>query len=459
MFVIKYVGISYNDCVNGNHKMIYQPGGFMTTYNTVPKSVDKLIRDIQTQCGEEHKSWGEVFENVFSNTLLTTVKRISDEDTFVLTGDIPAMWLRDSTAQIRPYLVLANEDESIKKMILGLINRQIFCINHEPYANAFNETENGAGHQTDNTYMTPFIWERKYEIDSLCYPIQLSYLYYQTTQDSSVFSDAYTQAVRSILDVWETEQNHESSPYTFTRPTDRPEDTLTNEGRGTPVAYTGMTWSGFRPSDDACEYHYLVPSNMFAVVVLDYIEEIYSQVLSDLEIVERAQKLRNEIKKGIESFAVVDTDFGSVYAYEVDGLGNASLIDDPNVPSLLAAPYLGYCAWDDPIYLRTRNHILSPSNRYFESGTFASGCGSSHTPKGYIWPIALAIEGLTTPNQEAKKQILDTLVKTDGGTKMMHESFNVEDPTQYTREWFSWANMMFCELVMDYFGIRVGKEV
>ncbi|WP_331836742.1 glycoside hydrolase family 125 protein [Erysipelothrix piscisicarius] len=151
----------------------------MTTYNTVPQSVEKLIREIQTQCGEEHKAWGEIFENVFSNTLLTTVKRIAEDDTFVLTGDIPAMWLRDSTAQIRPYLVLANEDESIKEMILGLINRQIFCINHEPYANAFNERENGAGHQTDNTYMTPFIWERKYEIDSLCYPIQLSYLYYQ----------------------------------------------------------------------------------------------------------------------------------------------------------------------------------------------------------------------------------------------------------------------------------------
>ncbi|AZK43902.1 metal-independent alpha-mannosidase [Erysipelothrix piscisicarius] len=429
----------------------------MTTYNTVPQSVENLIRKIQTECGETHKAWGNVFENVFSNTLLTTVKRISNDDTFVLTGDIPAMWLRDSTAQIRPYLVLANEDESIRDMILGLINRQIFCINHEPYANAFNETENGAGHQTDNTSMTPFIWERKYEIDSLCYPIQLSYLYYQTTQDTRVFTESYTQAVRSILSVWETEQNHETSPYTFTRPTDRPEDTLVNEGRGTPVAYTGMTWSGFRPSDDACEYHYLVPSNMFAVVVLEYIEEIYSTVLNDVEIVERAHKLRNDIKTGIESFGVVDSDCGSVYAYEVDGLGNSSLIDDPNVPSLLSAPYLGYCAWDDPLYLRTRNHILSPSNRYYESEP-CFWVWKFPYPKGYIWPIALAIEGLTTPDQKVKKQILDTLVQTDGGTKMMHESFNVEDPTQYTREWFSWANMMFCELVMDYFGIRVGKE-
>lgn len=430
----------------------------MTTYQTVPQCVEELIQHIKTVCGSEHRVWAEIFENVFSNTLLTTVKRIAEDDTFVLTGDIPAMWLRDSTAQIRPYLVLASKDLEIKQLIRGVIGRQIFCINHEPYANAFNETANGAGHQTDDTLMTPFIWERKYEIDSLCYPIQLSYLYYLETQDASIFDAEYTNAVRTILDLWEREQNHDQSPYTFQRHTDRKEDTLVCGGKGTPVGYTGMTWSGFRPSDDACEYHYLVPSNMFATVVLGYIETIYTDILDNETIVSQASLLREAITAGIETHGVVEQETGSIYAYEVDGFGNASLIDDPNVPSLLAAPYLGYCAWDDPCYLRTRKHILSHANRYYVSGTYASGCGSSHTPKGYIWPIALAIEGLTTPDKETKQTILNTLVQTDGGTKMMHESFDVEDPNQYTREWFSWANMMFCELVMDYFDIRVRKE-
>jgi len=385
--------------------------------------------------------------------LQNTVKIQGDGTTFVLTGDIPAMWLRDSTAQIRPYLFLANENKEIRQLIKGLIERHFQMIHIDPYANAFNEAENNQGHQTDQTDMQPIIWERKYEIDSLCYPVQLSYLYYKITNDTTHFNDTFLTAVEDILNVWETEQNHEKSSYSFERDTWREEDTLKNDGDGTPVGYTGMTWSGFRPSDDACEYHYLVPANMFAVVVLGYLEEIFTDILPDNQKKERVNKLKNEIDEGIQKYGIVKNEKGNdVYAYEVDGLGNALIMDDANVPSLLSAPYLGYCDFDDPIYQETRSTILSDENPYYYSGTEASGIGSPHTPEEYIWHISLAMEGLTNNDKEEKKRILDLMVETDGGQKSMHEGFHVDDSTHYTREWFSWPNMLFCELMLDYFG-------
>jgi len=259
-----------------------------------------------------------------------------------------------------------------------------------------------------------------------------------------------------ILDLWETEQDHNQSPYNFERDTTRVEDTLTHDGHGTPVAVTGMTWSGFRPSDDVCKYGYLVPSNMFAVVVLGYLEEIFSTILPDAEIVVRAGKLKNEIDAGIKEYAQVNNQAGeTIFAYEVDGLGNYSIQDDSNVPSLMAAPYLGYCDDQDPTYLATRKTLLSKENPYYYEGKFAKGIGSSHTPENYVWPIALAIEGLTTPDKSEKKRILNLLVDNDGGTNLMHEGFDVDNPNNYTREWFSWANMMFCELLMDYYDIKI----
>lgn len=429
----------------------------MKKLNEVSPAVLNFIEEVKSKT-KNHEKWGEVFENVFTNTLETTVKRYENGDTYVFTGDIPAMWLRDSTAQVRPYLIIAQYDEDMANMIKGLVRKQFKFISHDPYANAFNETFNGAGHQSDDTDLTDLIWERKYEIDSLAYPLQLSYLYFKNTGDSSVFDEHFRSGVKEILRVWKLEQNHENSNYHFIRDTWRLEDTLSHKGKGSPVGYTGMTWSGFRPSDDACKFHYLVPSNMFAVVVLKYLEEIALEVLNDRELYNEALNLREEIDKGINEFGIVEHKGKKVYAYEVDGLGNYSLMDDPNVPSLLAAPYLGYCDFDDEIYQNTRDLILSFDNPYYYEGKYAKGCGSSHTPLNYIWPIALAIEGLTHPDKSYKKEILDTLVNTDGDTKMMHESFHVDDHYKFTRVWFSWANMMFCELLLDYLDIRVKEN-
>lgn len=428
------------------------------TYKSIPKSVVRFMEQITEKCGNDHADWAENFNAAFANTLLTTVKRQEDGTTFLLTGDIPAMWLRDSTAQVRPYLVIAKEDQELAAMISGLVKKQFFYINIDPYANAFNETANKAGHQTDHTQMNDWIWERKYEIDSLCYPVQLAYLLYKNTGKQDQFNEDFVNGVTKILSVFETEQDHHYSPYTFERDTTRQEDTLINQGRGAEVVPTGMTWSGFRPSDDACKYGYLVPSNMFAVVILGYLEELFSEVLIDEEIVARARKLKEEIQQGIEKHGRTVNQAGeTIYAYEVDGKDNGTIMDDSNVPNLISAPYLGYGKLDEPTYLATRKTLLSSENPYFYEGKFAKGIGSSHTPENYVWPIALAMEGMTTADKQEKARILDQLVATDGGTHLMHEGFDVNDPNQYTREWFSWANMMFCELVMDYFDIRVEK--
>lgn len=420
--------------------------------------LEGLIDKVRQQLPERAKTQ-TMFATCIRNTIETTFRRLPDGTSFVITGDIPAMWLRDSAAQARPYLLLASEDPEIAALLEGIVERQLRYVILDPYANAFNEAANGNGHQTDDTAMTPWIWERKYEVDSLCYPIQLAYLLWKNTGSTAHLNGTFKQAAEAILGVWTTEQDHERcSNYRFERSGCPITDTLPRGGRGTETGVTGMTWSGFRPSDDACEYGYLIPSNMFAVVVLGYLAEIAEVVLQDHELKRKASRLAKEINEGIQAFAIVDHPvYGKVYAYETDGLGRHRLMDDANVPSLLSIPYLGYAAADDPVYRNTRRFVLSDSNPYYYEGKEASGIGSPHTPERYVWPIALAMQGLTSDRLEEKVRMLDLLERTDGDKGMMHEGFHVDDSNAYTREWFSWANMMYCELVLDVCGIRVTK--
>jgi len=427
---------------------------------SVPSSnstgLDELIAAVRSRMSGKPKL-AEMFGSALANTLGTTIKRLDDGTTYVITGDIPAMWLRDSTAQVRPFLVPAQRDEALADMIEGLVKRQLACILIDPYANAFNDGPNGKGHQGDDTEMNPWLWERKYEIDSLCYPIQLAYLLWKNTGRTAQFGGSFTEVARRILQVWRTEQRHDTdSPYRFRRFDCPPTDTLPREGRGTETGFTGMTWSGFRPSDDACTYGYLIPANMFAVVALRYITEIADEVLGDRMLAADAARLAGEIDEGIRLHGIVDhPEFGRIYAYETDGLGHHNLMDDANVPSLLSIPYLGYTTADDPVYRNTRRFVLSRANPFYYEGTAASGIGSPHTPDRYIWPIALAMQGLTAGDPAEKERLLLLLAATDAGTGLMHEGFDADDPARFTRPWFSWANMMFCELMMDCCGIRV----
>ena len=399
----------------------------------------------------------ETFARCFVSTIETTTEVLDDGTTFVITGDIPAMWLRDSSAQVRHYLPLAKHDPDLRRVIEGLIKRQVQCILIDPYANAFNREPNGRCFSVDRTESGPWIWELKYEVDSLCNSLQLAYLYWQATGITTIFDESFREAVNNTLRLWQTEQRHgEQSPYYFER-TDCPEsDTLKNEGHGTPVNYTGMTWSGFRPSDDACMYGYLVPSNMFAVVVLGYVAQIAEQVYRDDALKRTAEELRQQIDAGIQAYGIVEhPKYGRIYAYEVDGFGHHNLMDDANVPSLLAIPYMGYAGKDDPIYRNTRKFLLSADNPYYYEGKYARGIGSPHTPAGYVWPISLSMQALTSDDPAEVEELIRMLLATDAGTGFMHESFDPDDPTRFTRDWFAWANSLFGEMVYRYLGLDV----
>ncbi len=420
------------------------------------ESLYGFLKEVRENVKAEEKLL-EQFERCFLNTLETTVKMEDDGTVYVITGDIPAMWLRDSAAQIRPFLFPAKQNEEIRKMIAGLVKRQFFCISLDPYANAFNEGPTGACWEKDDPDQSPWVWERKFEVDSLCYPIQLAWMLWKNTGCTEQFDGNFRTGVRKILNVFRMEQNHEyHSAYRFVREGSFYTDTLSREGRGTCVKPDiGMVWSGFRPSDDACTYGYLIPSNMFAVVVLGYLEEIAEKILCDGTLAKEAGILKDQIHNGIEKHGRTRTEaFGTVYAYEADGYGMFNLMDDANVPSLLSMSYLGYPA-DRETMENTRKMILSEANPYYYKGTEAAGIGSPHTPAGYIWPIALAMQGLTESSQEEKRKILDTLVSCTGGTGMMHEGFCSDDAGKYTREWFSWANAMYAELFLDYLGYRL----
>ncbi|MCR6514783.1 glycoside hydrolase family 125 protein [Clostridium sp. LY3-2] len=419
-----------------------------TKLTNIKETIRNIGKDISSNIKDEKLK--NIFYNCFINTIETTVS-IEKDDTFVITGDIPAMWLRDSTSQIEHYLPFVKDNDCLKELFKGLINRQMDCILIDPYANAFNKEPNGQKWDNDITKDSPWVWERKYEIDSLCYPIRLIYKYYKESNDSSFFNDKIKKVLNMIIDLWIVEQDHsKKSDYSFQRLNCSKTDTLCNNGLGTPVSYTGMTWSGFRPSDDACEFGYLVPANMFASVALRYVEEIAKEIYKDEELENRAKKLRSEILKGIKEYGVVkNEEFSAIYAYEVDGLGNHNFMDDANVPSLLSIPYIEFEDSNSELYKNTRKFILSKNNPFYYEGKVAKGIGSPHTPERYIWHIALSMQGITSNDEEEIKDLVNTLISTDAGTGFMHEGFNVDNSNEFTRDWFAWSNSLFAHFIYE----------
>ena len=396
----------------------------------------------------EDEELRKLYRNCFGCAWETTLERQEDGSTFCITGDIEAMWLRDSSMQVLPYLRVQG-DEEVDAAIRGLIRKQAELILMDPYANAFNRRGDYACYARDKTEMGPHIWERKYEVDSLALPLYLLEEYTEKRGNNAV-TDTVKQAIRRILDVWRAEQHHENSDYRFERESELFTETLCEEGRGTPVGYTGMTWSGFRPSDDACTYHYPIPANMLAVCVLRRLKELPLE----RELVEEAAALADEIESGIWKWGVVHhPEYGEIFAYEVDGLGGYILMDDANLPSLLGIPWFGFVGKDHPVWQNTRRFILGRSNPFHYTGKLAKGIGSPHTPDGYVWHIALAVQGLTADTKEEKRELLEVLKNTTAGTGHMHESFHPDRPEEYTRSWFAWADSMFCLLAADYYDL------
>lgn len=425
---------------------------------SIQETMDNFLNTLREQAAEIPELM-DVFVNCYTNTLNTTVKRMENNMTHVITGDIPAMWLRDSAAQLRPYIFLAKENEEIRELIAGLVRRQFMCITIDEYANAFNEAPNGACWEKDDPDQNPWVWERKFEVDSLCYPLQLAYLLWKNTGCTTQFEGDFQVGVEKILEVFTTEQYHEEkSHYRFNRNNGYYRDTLSRDGKGALVkSGTGLIWSGFRPSDDACTYGYLIPSNMFAVVALGYLEEMEREIFHNEELAERAKALKEEVQEAIETIGKTFTEeFGMVYAYETDGYGMYNLMDDANVPSLLAMSYLGY-EGEPEVNSNTRRFLLSEANPFYFKGDKAAGIGSPHTPSNYIWHIAMAIQGLTSETREEKLEILKNMAATTGGKGVMHEGFCCEDDSKFTRAWFSWANAMYAELFLDYMGYQLEK--
>ncbi|HIY91782.1 glycoside hydrolase family 125 protein [Companilactobacillus sp. HBUAS56275] len=392
----------------------------------------------------------KLFRNLLTDVLIKATKYENDGSYFVKTGDIPAMWLRDATFQVLPYVSLLDEIPDLYYLLTGVLKRELRFVRLDPYANAFNQTSSGAHWSDDdsNISISDHVWERKFEIDSLCAPLFLANNLYETTGKTDIFDEQFWNTLSMIIDVFKTEQHHNTSSYYFRRKDCPSNDTLSNDGKGTPVGYTGMIWDGFRPSDNACVYGYHIPSNMFVVSVLtpllDKIPKGFEALKNEI------LTLLNDVKSGIKHYAIVKLPNNHLgYAYEVDGLGNYKLMDDANVPSLLSLPFIRYCSKEEPLYMNTREFVLSSRNPYYYSGTVLQGIGSNHTPVNYIWPISIAMEGLTSNDLNKKSHQLDIISETDNDTSQCHESIDMNDQSKYTREWFSWSNMTYCQLALD----------
>lgn len=416
----------------------------------IPKILLQKARELEDRAREKLPGLAPLAKQCFLNTIETTVTQLEDGSYFVITGDIPAMWLRDSAAQLKPYVPYAKEDEDLQAILRSVIQKYTFYVRLDPYTNAFNSRpQNGYTEDDRSNFQSGWIWERKYEVDSLCAPLYLAHQYYQVTGDKSIFTEEFRLMIQTIADTFTTEQRHDRSPYWFVREHAwAPSDTLPMHGRGRPVNFTGMTWSGFRPSDDSCKFGYLIPSNMMAAVALDYAGELLQAGFEDPALEARCESLAAEIRDGIETYGVCDhPKYGRIYAYETDGFGNYNLMDDANSPSLLSIPYIGYKPAEDPIYQNTRRFVLSQDNPYYFVGKAAKGIGSPHTPPRYIWHIGLVMQILTSLDPAEKRECLDMLARTHAGTNYMHEGFDADDPARFTRPWFAWANTLFAQML------------
>jgi len=458
------IALGSKEHVFAGHNSIFQQKVYiskrpeLSKRNFTSKAVEETIEQVKKQLKDPKLAW--MFENCFPNTLDTTVHfRIIDNrpDTFIYTGDIHAMWLRDSTAQVWPYLNLTKNDEPLRMLIAGVINRQTQCVLIDQYANAFNDGPTGSEWMSDLTDMKPELHERKWEIDSLCYTVRLAYNYWKITGDTSVFSPDWEKAAGLILKTFKEQQRKEGlGTYKFQRKTERQLDTLSNNGWGTPINPIGLIVSSFRPSDDATSYGFLIPSNLFAVVSLKQLAEISTKVTNNSLFASECMALASEVQTAISQYAIADhLKYGKIYAFEIDGFGNRLFMDDSNIPSLLALHYLGCMDKNDPIYMNTRKFVWSAHNPYFFRGKAAEGIGGPHIGYDMIWPMSLIMKAMTSADDEEIKYCIRTLRDTDAETGFMHESFHKDNPENFTRSWFAWANTLFGELILHL--INEGK--
>lgn len=420
------------------------------------EAVEKTIKKVKKGIKNPELSW--MFENCFPNTLDTTVdfEYIDGKpDAYIITGDIDAMWLRDSTAQIWPYLPLIQEDKKLADLFKGLINRQTKCINLDPYANAFFKDFNKETEwKNDKPTPQPGIHERKWEIDSLCYAVRLAHGYYKETGDTSIFDQDWDKAARLVVSTFRTEQRKNGeTPYYFNRVSKNRTVTAPFNGKGRPSKPVGMICSAFRPSDDGCMYPFLIPSNLFAVESLAQLSEIYSDVMNDKAFAKECKAFSKEVMEAIHKYAVSEhLDYGKIYAYEVDGFGNKVFVDDPNIPSLIAMKYLIQDKYyQEEVYSNTRKYLLSSDNPYYFKGKAGEGQGGPHAGMDTIWPMGIILRAMTSDNDKEVVWCIKQLMETHNDMGFMHETFHKDDASKFSRSWFAWANTLFGELIIKLY--------
>mmetsp|Transcript_3296 Transcript_3296/g.3261 ORF Transcript_3296/g.3261 Transcript_3296/m.3261 type:complete len:499 (-) Transcript_3296:352-1848(-) len=425
--------------------------------------IDDLLNDLSPLLLDQDIA--TLLQNCLPNTLDTTVLSTSPDipDSFVITGDIEALWLRDSTNQILPYVPYAPKDPNLQILVEGLINRQANSVLIDPFANAFNYNASGAGHQDDirTPNMTPSVFEGKYEIDSPAAFLKISYWYWKYTESTKFMTTTWANAVQKVLSTIRTMQtddgNSQNPPYLFQRQTTAATDSLMMYGRGPATKLTGLSRSLFRPSDDATTYQYNIPGNAMMCSELNHLTSMlnkvdantYQTILKDAQVI--IDTLCATLEQVISSTTLKnekDVHY-QVLPYEIDGFGSEFFMDDANVPSLLSLPVLGYMSSNNPVYLSTRKFVLSSNNPYFYSGKQGEGVGGPHVGYNYAWPMAIVQRAMTSSSDDEIKQCLDMLVRSAKSTGFMHETFNVNNVNDFTRRWFAWANGLFGELVLQ----------
>lgn len=415
------------------------------------RAVENAITEFTDKVKNKELGW--LFNNCFPNALdnLVTYTEFNGKpDTFLNTGDVDAMWLRDSSVHMWTYLPFLRRDKGLRNLVGGVISRQVSYILKDPYASSFYNDPTKVGAMKDDlTTMLPGVHERKWELDSLCYPIRLSYRYWQQTKDTSFFDAKWQDAIKTILKTFKEQQRKENSgPYHFQRTTLWATDSLPMEGFGYPVKPVGLICSAFRPSEDATVFSFLVPSNFFAVVSLRQAAELFRVIKADESVAKDMEALALEVRLALQKYAIVEhATYGKVYAYEVNGMGSYNLMDDANVPSLLALPYLGALSMTDPVYLNTRKMVHSGDNPFFYKGSLAEGIGSPRVTKHMIWPMSIISRGLTSTDDEEIKLCLKMLQKCHGDTGVLHESFDPDNPKQFTGSPYARANSLFAEFL------------
>jgi hypothetical protein len=421
----------------------------------VSEAVEEVIADVKSKLKDPELAW--LFENCFPNTLDTTVfyKEVNGKPyTHIITGDINAMWLRDSTCQVWPYIRYANKDKKLKKMIEGLINWQVECVLVDPYANAFKKDVSEHSIWADDfTEMKDELHERKWEINSLLFVIRLCYQYFKVTKDSSAFDAAWEKAMLLIVSTLKEQQRFENpGPYTFRRISIKYNsyEPIPNNGYGRPTRKNGMIHATHR-QDDPCVFPLYVPDNLMAIVELKHLAEMFRVISENEKAARSCEIMAKQIDKGVKEDAIIEHKvFGKMYAFEVDGYGSRILEEESTVPNLMCLPYIGACDVNDPVYQNTRRWLLSDWNPQFVKGKKDEGMGSTHYPRPpqLIWPLSTISRALTTNDDKEIRLCVEQLKRSNAGTGFIHETYVPDKPSEFTRAWFSWVNTYFAEMIL-----------